>query len=412
MRKLVALLMAIMMLVSLTPVMAEDEVVTLTFGSIWSSDTETNKAPLIKTIEEFEALYPNIKIEVDWNEANAWKTKGDALATQDAMPDVYYWNAGGILKAKVDMGQVLNLSDYLDQETLDRIMPGTLADLSFDGKIYGLPYTTACSVLYCNKDLFTKYDVKLPETWDELMTAVKTFRDNGVVPMTTGGSDRWPTNMYTDIIFLRAGGDEANRNAYYKKEGGTFKSPDMIEGAQLFLDLVQAGAFPEDVLAITRDESEVPFKNGEVAMYMHGQWAAAGFDPEKVVAIKFPTLPNHPENDNAFMGGAAEGFMVAAYTEHKEEAVLFCTFVAENLSKNGYIAGAGLPAWKYDFSEYEIAPLMAQIKALTETADSFLLWGNTALEGEDAELLMDQCMLLLGDEITAEDFAETMETIF
>ena len=216
MKKLFALLLALAMLLSASAALAGDEVVTLQVSSIWSAETEANRAPFLKTIAEFEAAYPNIKLEVEWYEANAWKETGETLALSDSLPDVFYWNAGGVLWNLVGSGDILPLNDYLTDDIMARMEPGLLVDMTFDGKVYQLPYTKAASMLYCNTELFEKYGVKIPGTWDELIEAVKTFRANGVVPMALGGGDQWPTNMYTDIIALRFAGDEACRAAYYK----------------------------------------------------------------------------------------------------------------------------------------------------------------------------------------------------
>ena len=415
MKKIVALVLALAMMLSLTAAFAEDEVVTLKVSSIWSAETEANRKPMLKTIEEFEAAYPNIKLEVEWFEANAWKETGETLALSDSLPDVFYWNAGGVLWNLVGSGDILALNDYLTPEIMDRMEPGLLADMTFnEGKIYQLPYTKAASMLYCNTELFDKYSVKIPETWEELITAIETFKANGVTPMTVGGADQWPTNMYTDIIALRFAGDAACRAAYYKHEGATFMTQDWIDGMAAFKQLIDIGAFPEDAASLTRDESEVPYFAGEIPMYVHGQWFSGSLSPEmqqKVVAVKFPAVGKG--YDNQYMGGAAEGFSVAAYTEHPDEAFTACQFFAENLSKNGYIAGAGLPAWKYDFSEYtDLNPVMAMIKEATSTADSMLLWGNTALTGEDATLIGDTVYDVLTGEITPEQWCEDMETIF
>lgn len=414
MKKLVALLVALGMLLSMTAAMADDEVVTLTLGSIWSAESEANRAPFLQTLAEFEEAYPNIKVEVDWNEANSWKEKGETLALSNSLPDVFYWNAGGVLWNLVGSGDILALNDYLTDDIMARIEPGTLVDMTFDGKIYELPYTKATSMLYCNTELFDKYGVKIPETWDELIEAVKTFRANGVTPMALGGKDQWPTNMYTDIIALRYVGDEACRAAYYKTEGGTFKTQDWVDAMNAFKQLIDLGAFPADAASLTRDESEVPYFAGEIPMYVHGQWFAGSLSPEmqqKVKAVKFPAVGKG--YDNQYMGGAAEGFCVAAYTEHPEEAFILCQFLAEHHSKNGYIAGAGLPAWKYDFSGCsDLNPVMAQIVEATSTADSLLLWGNTALTGEDSTLIGETVYDVLTGTITPEEWCEDMETIF
>ena len=106
---------------------------------------------------------------------------------------------GGVLWNLVGSGDILPINDYLTDDIMARMEPGLLVDMTFDGKVYQLPYTKAASMLYCNTELFEKYGVKIPETWDELITAVETFRANGVTPMALGGGDQWPTNMYTEI---------------------------------------------------------------------------------------------------------------------------------------------------------------------------------------------------------------------
>lgn len=414
MKKLVSFVLALAMMLSLTAALADDEVVTLQVSSIWSAETEANRAPFLKTLEEFAEAYPNIKLEVEWYEANAWKETGETLALSDSLPDVFYWNAGGVLWNLVSSGDILPLNDYLTDEIMARMEPGLLVDMTFDGKIYQLPYTKATSMLYCNTELFDKYGVKIPETWDELITAIETFKANGVTPMTVGGADQWPTNMYTDIIALRFAGDEACRAAYYKTEGATFMTQDWVDGMAAFKQLIDLGAFPADAASLTRDESEVAYFAGEIPMYVHGQWFAGSLSAEmqqKVVAVKFPAVGKG--YDNQYMGGAAEGFCVSSYTEHPDEAFIAAQFFAEHLSKNGYIAGAGLPAWKYDFSEYtDLNPVMAMIVEATSTADSMLLWGNTALTGEDATLIGQTVYEVLTGELTPEQWCEDMETIF
>lgn len=415
MKKILALVLAVAMLLSLTTVFAEEhEEVTLKLSSIWSAETEANRAPMLQTLKEFEEAYPWIHVETEWYEANAWKDAGETLALSDSLPDVFYWNAGGVLYNLVSTGDILPLNDYLTDDIMNRMEPGMLIDMTFDDKVYQLPYTKAASALYCNTELFDKYGVKIPETWDELLEAVKTFKAAGVTPMAVGGGDQWPTNMYSDIIALRFVGDEACRACYYKTEGATFMSDDWKEAMEAFQTLIDLGAFPDNAAELTRDESEVPYFNGEIPMYVHGQWFSGSLSAEmqqKVKAVKFPAVGKG--YDNQWMGGAAEGFCCSSYTEHPDEAFILCQFLAENQSKNGFIAGAGLPAWKYDFSAYtDLNPVMQQIVEASATADSFLLWGNTALTGEDATLIGQTVYEVLAGESTPEDWCADMETIF
>jgi len=54
MKKLLAVLLAMTLCLGLVSALAEEhEEVTLTFGSIWSSESEATRAPFLKTLEEF-----------------------------------------------------------------------------------------------------------------------------------------------------------------------------------------------------------------------------------------------------------------------------------------------------------------------------------------------------------------------
>ena len=144
MKKIAALVLAVVMMMSLTTVFAEEhEEVTLDCHVIWSAETEANREPFLKTMEEFQAAYPWIKVNLVMDEANAWKDAGETLALSDSLPDVFYWNAGGVLWNLVGSGDILPLNDYLTDDIKSRIEGGTLTDMTFDGKIYQLPYTKA-----------------------------------------------------------------------------------------------------------------------------------------------------------------------------------------------------------------------------------------------------------------------------
>ena len=60
----------------------------------------------------------------------------------------------------------------------------------------------------------------------------------------------------------------------------------------------------------------------------------------------------------------------------------------------------------------DINPVLLQIVAETSSAESFLLWGNTALTGEDATLIGQTVYEVLAGESTPEQWIEDMETIF
>ena len=124
MKKLLAVALAVAMLLGMVSIASAEEPVVLKVASIWSAESEANRAPMLKTLAEFEEAHPEIKLEVEWYEANAWKDQGETLALSDSLPDVFYWNAGGVLWNLVSTGDILALNDYLTDDIKDQLIGG------------------------------------------------------------------------------------------------------------------------------------------------------------------------------------------------------------------------------------------------------------------------------------------------
>lgn len=391
----------------------EAEQVTLTVWNIWAADSESNKKPFAKVLADFQAANPNIKLEVDATENETYKTKIKTAVASNEMPDIFSYWGGGMLKSFVDADKVLALDDYLNDGTNDKLIPGTLTNITYDGKVYGLPYSIATGVFFANKEMFEQNNLKLPETYSDLVTAVKAFRAKGITPMALGGKDRWTTCMYFDYFGLRGAGYQATTDALSKK--GSWEDPGMLNAAKKFDELVKLKAFPDGAAGLGRDESEVPFFEGKIPMYVNGNWTCGSIVKEdskvkdKIVALRFPVFEDGKGDANDFTGGAADAFCVSAGTKNKEEAVKTLKYICENQSKEAYLVGAGMPAWKLSVDESAIDPLVLQVVNLTNTAKTFTLWWNSNLEGQDAETYMNKLQELLISKITPEQFVKEMQ---
>ena len=113
------------------------------------------------------------------------------------------------------------------------------------------------AVFFVNKEMFDQNGIKIPETYNELVTAVKAFRAKGITPMTVGAKDEWPTTQYFDIMSIRCAGAKVINDALEKK--GSYEDPGFIDAAAKFQELVKLQAFNDGALGVTRDESEIGF---------------------------------------------------------------------------------------------------------------------------------------------------------
>lgn len=231
--------------------------------------------------------------------------------------------------------------------------------------------------------------------------------------MAVGGKEAWCIDMYLDILQVRAGGYDACMNALSGK--GSYEDAGIIDGAKKLQELVKLGAFGDNPMAISRDESEVPFYNGEVPMYLNGSWTIGNIAKSKIKdKIKIVPFPSCGSKSNLgdFTGGVAGNFVVSANTQHKDEAVTTLKFIAQDFAKEAFSAGVSLPAWKLDgIDNSKVDSLTKQLMDLTSSAKTYTLWWNTYLDGSSSELYMNKTSELFAMKTTPEQYAKDLQTM-
>jgi len=391
------------------------EKVTLEVWHLWTTENDGNAIAFNKALDEYRADHPNVTINIDATENEAYKTKIKTAISANEAPDVFFSWGAGFAKPFVEAGQVAVITDYLPDGALDDLIMGTTNNFLYDGALYGLPYISWVGVLYCNEEMFEKADVKIPDTFEELMTAIYTFKGEGIIPITVAAKDAWTAMFFQNAATLRTVGAEVSTQALMKEV--SFNQDGFIQGAQMVLDMVEAGAFDASALAYTYDEAKIAFLNGESPMMYQGSWFAGEIqNPDlsdivgKVTVRNFPAIVGGSFN-NEFLGGAIDGLMVSEKCEHKEVAAEFVAYITERMSRESFLQGAGLPTWHVDVTGETIDPLVQEILDLAAGATGYIVAWDTFLSGADVTTHLSLVQELIGDSITAKEFVEGMQAL-
>ena len=389
--------------------------ITLKFWHIWTSDTDSNKKNVEAVIKEWNDANPNVQIESEGTENEAYKTKIKTAISANEAPDIFVTWGAGFSKPFIDAGKVLPLDDYSKDGTKEKLLTGALTYLTYNEKTYGLPYTSDIGIFYVNKEMFEKNNIKIPETYDDLLVATKAFKAKGITPLAVGEKDKWPGMFYYDALALREGGAKLSNDALAKS--ASFEDPAFVNAATKLKKLIDAGAFNPAALGLTRDEAEVPFLQGKIPMYYNGSWLGGSIDDAKsvvkgkVIAMNFPAVSDGKGAKEEVLGGAIMGFMVNANTKYKEESAKATKYIAENISKKLYATGAGIPTWKVEVDESKLPPLTKQIADIAKKSTGNVVWWDTYLAGADADVHKDLVAQIFGKQITPEEFAKQMQAI-
>lgn len=171
-RKVLSGVLAMAMVLGMTAgvgsvqVKADDEITLKVFSNL---PDRKNGQGLVEQeiIDEYMQENPNVNIEVEALDEEAYKTKFKAYS-MEGMPDVVsIWGQPAFLDEVLDAGVLaeLNQDDYADYN----FVSGSLDGFMKDGKLYGLPRNTDVAGFYYNAKMFEDNGWEVPTTYDELL---------------------------------------------------------------------------------------------------------------------------------------------------------------------------------------------------------------------------------------------------
>lgn len=301
--------------------------------SCWGIETDPNSQIIKQAAELFNQNNKlNATAIVEFTEQEQYKTKIAAQMAANEVPDVFNTWAAGFLKPFVKAGKVLDLTDKLnsDSEWKNRYVPGVYTSLEFDGKVYALPTTQTVACLFYNKEIFQKYSLKEPKTYDDLKNIINVLNQNGVTPFALGNKAPWVGAMFSEIVINRIGGTDPYNNVY--NGTGSWEDPAFIEGGKIMAELANMKAFPEGFNALDNDPAQADFRAGKSAMLVMGSWAIQQLYSEmsdKLDVCKFPEIAGGKGNADSWVGQPDQSFAIGANTKVVDGAAGFIKTISD-----------------------------------------------------------------------------------
>ena len=286
------------------------------------------KAAFETIVEDFKAANPDINVVTNIQDREAYKTAIRNFLTADA-PDVASWYAGNRMRPFVDAGLFMDVSDVWEENNLSEPLAATKPSMTVDGKQYGVPYTNYQWGIYYRQDIFEDLGIEVPETFDELLEASATLKENGITPFTIGTKFLWTAAGVFDYLNLRTNGYEFHNQL----TAGEVKYTDdrVREVFENWKKLVEPGYFVENHASMSWQDALAPFVNGEAAMYVMGNFAVApmreaGLTDDQIGYFPFPTI--NPDVERA-EEAPTDTFHIPSNAKNVEDAKKFLAYIAQ-----------------------------------------------------------------------------------
>ncbi len=189
-----------------------------------------------------------------------------ALPTKQA-PELFTWWSTYRMKDLIDQGLAADLTDLWDKHKKD-FSDGIRQAFTFNGKVYGLPYSVEYWGVWYNKSTFKKLGLSEPKTWAEFLKVCDALKAGGVTPMAQSVQGRWPTFIMFEEMVARQ-----DPKLYVDLCAGKAKytDPRVKTAFTVWADLINKGYFTDPSTDLFSDTPRL-FQQGEVGMVPIGSW--------------------------------------------------------------------------------------------------------------------------------------------
>ena len=389
----------------------------INFMHIWPEGSSNAQYSTVKNIiTAYEKQHPDVKIETEIVSSDQYRDKLKVLATANELPDIGMTWSDGFIKPYVKGDMLEPLDDIVnrDPDLKDAFIPGVKESYAVNGKTYGLPLELNISYVFYNKEIFKKYNLEVPKTFEEYKHVVKTLAENGVIPAAVGAKDGWPASFWFMYLADRIGGPTILTDVVHGK--AKMDDSAIYKAAQEVQNLVDMGGFVNGASALSYEDAKDYFMNEKAAMFLTATWELPNYIKsldvkqelkERIGYFKFPLYEGGKGTDlNSFVGGPGVGLFVAKNSKVKKEAKDFVGFLVKEWGKKSVTDAGIIPATKVDTSKMKLSPMYMDILKDLNEASNVTTYFDTQSSPAISELHHELLTALFGKQVTPKDFVK------
>lgn len=264
MKKLVVLLLALVMALSLTSAAFADDVTLDVIIAQYGPNTNNwflgDGMDGSNFVKKFEEANPGVKLNLEVVSWNDIYTVVSTRISNNNAPDILNIDT---FADYANEGLLLPVKDYCPEELFGDFFPSFIEQSVIDGTVWAVPDLASARALYYNTDMFEEVGIEVPTTWAELEDACQ-----AIVDFYGGEVYPWGIDMTTDegqaafayYVWGNGGGfTDAEGNWAVNSEAN-------VEAIEYAIGLVNKGFTNPNPATQTRYDLQDMFGAGKLAM--------------------------------------------------------------------------------------------------------------------------------------------------
>lgn len=329
----------------------------VTLNALFMKQAGYSEEDVTNITKEFEKNNPNIKIKATFAPYEALEQKIQTSAKSGGY-DVVVIDAPWTAKfAKA--GFVKDVSEKLKSEEESDIFTGAIDSVSYDGKLYGMPWLNDTKFLFYNKEILEKAGIQNPPTnFEELKEQAEIIRDKKLVPYPIVWSWSQAEALVCDVTALTSsfGGKMIADNGE-----PTLNDPKNIEALSFMTDTLNEKLTDPKSTEYLEEDVRGVFSSGKSAFALNWTYMfnMANDEKESSIAGKVGIAPI-PMSVNGGMG-----LSVTSGSKHADEAWEYIQYLSSKEIQKNYAKNA-LPIWKSLYEEQEVIDTNPEVVAASK----------------------------------------------
>lgn len=303
---------------------------------------------------DFEKQHPDVKVNLEFVPYEALHDK--IVAARGAGGngyDVVLFDA--IWPAEFSRFDLLqDVSSRIAPNEREKIFPGAMNTVVYQGKTLGMPWILDTKYLYYNKAMLDKAGIKTPPvSWQQVMDDAKVLKDKGIVKYPLVWSWSQAEALVCDYTTLVSGFG----GSFYQNGKLDFSTPASLKAVTLMKTSLDQGLSNPASREYLEEDVRKAFSNGDAAFALNWTYMynMANDPKQSKVAGDVGIVPapgDTPDKPGAVNGSMGLG--IAKASQHSEEAWQYIHYLTSQPVQDKY-AKLSLPVWKASYQDPAVA---------------------------------------------------------
>ena len=309
MKKFITLLLTTILIIGLTACSIRQEASQKEI-TVWTLQMGDFADYMYKVIRSYEKTHPNIQIK--WVDVPF--SEGEKRTLAAVMTD----NPPDLINLNPDFSALLAQKGTLEEippEAVENFNPEIIKALTYNEKLYSIPWYATSAITIYNKDLFAKSGIlRLPKTYKELASISEKIKTN------TGAYAYLPTITENDTMMKIL-------NKYGISELSDLNSEQSAKVFDMFKDLYKKDLIPPETITMTHREALEQFMAGKIIFYQGGS------NFLNMIRENAPSIYEQTDVTEQFKGPVGQNdisvmnFVIPKRAKMKKEALEFCLYL-------------------------------------------------------------------------------------